>query len=322
MYSPLYADQLNMLTTAVNPPGVHTSTDATTLYYQRMLFQRAMSAFEFAAPDNWDIPYLMSVLAMMGQAVVIYEPEYGVIPQWGTLTGFGIYYQPITANVVSPLINRPDLTIGKDCELIRLTPDYRGIYDIIQTYAELLSLCNASAASSLINSRIAYVFGAESQAAANMIKATIDKISRGETAVVYDNTLTDKQRKLSDMGAGREWKPWEAFTRDVKASYISDMALADYDTILGMFDAEFGIPSLSGAAGKKMERVNTMEVSANLGAKTARVETFYQCLTSSIEKVNRLFARQLTRPVSVRLRYKEEVTPGVGETDTSRVPDV
>lgn len=315
MYSPLFEDQLNLITSSINPPGVYTSTDATTLYYQRMLFQRAMSAFDFDAPKSWDIQYLMAILAASGYAIVLYEPSYGVIPQWGTLTGYGIYYQPIKASVATPLINRPEMPIGKECELIRLTPDYRGIYDIIQTYAELLSLANASAASSLLNSRIAYVFGAESKAIANMLKAIYDKISRGEPAVVYDESLSRGNKKIADMSA-TEWKPWEAFTRDVKASYISDMALADYDTILGMFDAEFGIPSLSGAAGKKMERVNTMEVSANLGAKTARVETFYDCLKSSIDKVNALFGSMLTRPLSVKLRYKGEEVPGnAGETD-------
>ena len=53
-YSPLFFPELNGLTSGVNPPGVYTTNNATTLYFQRMLYQRAMSVFDWTIPEEWD----------------------------------------------------------------------------------------------------------------------------------------------------------------------------------------------------------------------------------------------------------------------------
>ncbi len=313
-YSPLYYPALNNYTAGVNPAGVHTSGDATTFYYQRMLYQRAMSVFQWETPETWDNAYLMYVLAACGYAIVLdsdryakdVSGKYGVVPQWGTLSGYGIYYQPVNAYVANPLINARDLHIGTDCELIRLTPDYCGLFDIIQTYAELLSMAATATSMNLFNSRVSYAIAAKNKSAAATIKAIYSKVSSGEPAVVYDGQL------LQDYN-GTNPQPWEIFTQDVGKNYIADKTLSAYDTILNQFDEEIGIPSLRGAAGEKKERLLTDEVHRNDLATTARLSVWYDCLTRSIEKVNALFG--LSVAVSLRGAGAME------DTDTEEVED-
>lgn len=309
-YNPLFYPSLNMASTAVNPPGVHTSDDATTLYYQRMLYQRAMSVIEWHTPDNWDNSFLQYCLSRFGYAVVLDGSQYsrdnvqfGIVPQWGTLYGYGIYYQPIKATVATPLIYGAELEIGKDCELIRMTPDYMGIYDIIHTYAELLAQANMAASMSLINSKVAWVLAANNKASADTLKMLLSKIYRGEPAVIVDKNLKSN---------GADTEPWAAFTRNVGESYISDRALADFATILGQFDEEIGIPSLRGATASKKERVTNEEVHRNDMATSARLAVWADCLERSVARVNALFGDQLLSPISFEIR-KEEVEQDADE---------
>lgn len=289
-YSPLYYPALNNYTAGVNPAGVHTTNDATTFYYQRMLYQRAMSVFNWNTPATWDNSYLMYCLASCGYAIVLdsdkyakdISAKYGVVPQWGTLSGYGIYYQPVNAYVCNPLINARDLRIGVDCELIRLTPDYCGLFDIIQTYAEMLAMAATATNMNLMNSRVSYAIAAKNKSAAATIKAIYSKVSSGEPAVVFDGSF------LQDYN-GTNPQPWECFTQDVGKNYIADKTLAAYDSILNQFDEEIGIPSLRGAAGEKKERLLTDEVHRNDLATTARLSVWYDCLLRSIEKVNAMF---------------------------------
>lgn len=298
-YSPLFYPELNNYVSMHTPAGVHTTNDATTVYYQRMLYQRAMSVFEWEIPENWDLPYLQWVLSTTGYAIVLDTDQhttdpsrkFGIIPQWGTLYGYGIYYQPTKATVANPLVHAQGLQIGQDCELIRLTPDYSGLWDIIQTYAELLSLAATATSMSLINSRVAFAIAAKNKSAANTIKAIYNKVRMGEPAVVYDGSF------IQDANSA-DPQPWSAFTQDVKNNYIADQTLEAFNTILAQYDEEVGIPSLRGAVGNKKERVTNEEVHRNDAAVTARCSIWLDTLTRSIDKVNNMFG--LT--VSVKLR--------------------
>lgn len=287
MYSPLNYNQLNLLDTVSAPSGVHTTNDATTSYYRRMLFQRCSSVFDFNVPETWDINYLWAVLSTRGYVAVFDSGKYGIIPQMCTLSGIGLFYQPTKASVANALIQRSDMTIGKDCELIRLTPDWHGIWDIVQTYAELLAMSDASTVSSLMNSRVAFVMGAKNKAVANTLKAIFGKISKGELGVVYDqNILRDN--------TGAEPEPWRTFTRDVGASYVADKTLEAYNAILNRFDEEMGIYSLRGAQATKQERLTNEEIHRNDQATEARIQTFARSLEISCNKVNQLFGTDIS----------------------------
>ena len=98
-YSPLFVPELNGLTSGVNPPGVYTTNNATTLYFQRMLYQRAMSVFDWTIPEEWDKNFLQYCLCYLGYSIVVDSDKIarvaaghcGVVPQAGTLYGYGIF---------------------------------------------------------------------------------------------------------------------------------------------------------------------------------------------------------------------------------------
>ena len=315
-YSPLFFPELNGLTSGVNPPGVYTTNNATTIYFQRMLYQRAMSVFDWTIPEEWDKNFLQYCLCFLGYSIVVDSDKIarvaaghcGIVPQAGTLYGYGIFYQPTRANVVSPLLEGTALTIGEDCELIRLTPDYMGIWDIIQTYAELLSQASTATSMSLQNSRVAFAIAAKNKSAAQTIKAIYDKVQRGEPGVVFDGNFI----KDSD---GADPQPWAAFQQSVKDCYVADMTLEAYDTILHQFDEEVGIPSLRGAAGNKKERLLTDEIHRNDSATTARASVWLDCLNQSLERVNSMFGLSL----SVKMREMPELEGGEPDANENNV---
>lgn len=293
MYNPLYYPQLNLYEAGTAPAGVHTTDNATVLYYQRMLYQRAMSVIGVDMPETWDRAYLMYVLTGCGYAVVLdsdkyaakLEDRFGVIPQFGRAYGYNVFYRPRFAMVQSPLVQAQELRVGKDCELIQLTPDFKGIWDIVQTYAELLAECNQAASMSLQNSKLSKVFAAHNRSEAQVLKAMVDKVNRGELAVVLDDHILRRDAKTGALA-----DPTLAIYQDeVAKNWVSDKALADYETILRRFDEEIGIPSIAAVTASGLERVTNDLVHQTDYPTLARIQTWMDCLEESAERVNRLF---------------------------------
>lgn len=215
--------------------------DYTTSYFMRSLYQRAMSVIDFNLPEGWNKQYFINVLFRLGFIAVIPTDRYGIIPQICTLSGYGLYLQPTDVLVNQPLVSFKG-TIGESCELIKLTPDYRGITDIIEHYARQLSTALTSVNMSLENSRLSVLMGAKNKSEAETLKAIAEKISSGEPVIIYDKNL-----KSDDMSSD---EPFWKMSYDVKNNYITDKLLADMGTILNMFDREIGI----GTVDEKKER--------------------------------------------------------------------
>lgn len=319
MSAPYSSGTINSYLSTICPNTFNTTSDLTTAYYERMLFQRAMSVFKFNIPTDWDYGYFTGVLSVMGYLPIVDTSrfdgvtDYGIIPQYGQAYGYGIFYQPKKVNCISPLVSITGAEIGKDLELVRLTPDWCGIWDIIHTYAEQLALCNKAVSMSLTNSTVSWVIAAKDKARATTIKEIFNKVQSGETTVIYDAKALPKSAEDTDL------EPWHTFTRDVKASYVSDLALADYNTILCAFDEEVGIANLRGAAATKKERVTTAEVNVNNVATSARLRTWCDTLDQSIKRVNDFYEQDL---ISYELRREEMLENAKTDNDPSGVGEI
>ena len=122
--------------------------------------------------------------------------------------------------------------IHKEAELIRLTPDYKGIFDIISYYAMLLSALDAGINQSIVNSKFAWLIGAKNKAAAETLKKAFDKINSGEPAVVLDKSFLLEQDNQSKED------PWSFLERtNIKNDYLTTDMLMDRSTLLSAFDA-------------------------------------------------------------------------------------
>lgn len=282
---------------SIRPSTVHCQNTGLVNYFRRYFMHKVMSCFEITIPDTWARNYFEYSLFGRGHVAVFMpdEPfkEMGVLCQAGSLSGYNVFYQPARYVFGNPVIGGYNLTIGEDCEVVKILPDYRGLMDHIQLYADMMGLCVEGAGVNLVNSKLAYVFAAESKAAAESFKKLYDKIASGEPAAVIDKSLFDKVDGHPN---------WMMFTQNIGGSYITDKILNDMATIDNQFDTLIGIPN---ANTQKRERMITDEVNANNKDTQALPAVILQFGQESMDKANRMFGTNL------KIRYRwEESTDG------------
>lgn len=274
-------------------------------YWTRSLFQRmtALISIDGAPefPENrytWDIDALKYQLFICGFGCVFTSRTYGHVVQPATLSGFGLQYQPTGALINSPYfqITEP-LIIGRDCELIKLTPDYTGVFDIVAKYATELREIDISIKSAVRNVRLGYTMLADSDKTARSLRAVREKILNGDDAII-DEKLTKRRPD------GNYDLPWYMFSRDVKQSYVvNDLLEARRDTLVDFY-REIGVRMLD----NKKERMITGEVNAQEAETFIRSEVWAETLKESVDKVNKLFGMNLSITIN-----KPDVIPGETE---------
>lgn len=263
--------------------------DYNTFYFMRSLYQRALSILKFELPDTWDYQYFVNVLFKTGYIAIFDSGKYGIIPQICTISGYGLYYNPTDILVAQPLVQFNG-TIGKNCELVRITPDYMPITDIIEHYARKMSQQWTAINMAIENSKISKLMAAKNKNAKLTLETIAEKISAGEPAVAYN-----KELKESIDGDGGLWT-WS--TND--STYFVTEMLEVMDLLLRQFDSEIGIPAIN----NKKERMLSNEVDILSTGSYSRVNTWIECLKESVDKVNKMFYNKIN--ISFTYNYKEE----------------
>lgn len=279
---PAMYDTRNLFTAINSPSTVHCRNTRLQRYFRRYLLQKAISVFKWEMPETWDKDYFLYTLYGYGYTAILNTDEFGVIPQWGALGGYNVFYRPTYVMITNPLIKgmqKP--TIGVDCTIIKLQPDYGGIMDLVNYYADMLALCAESVGINLVNSHVATVFPAANKAMAESYKKMYDKIASGDPAVVIDKNLFDDTGKPT-------WTPFQA---NIKNEYIADQILSDMRKIEAMFDTDVGIPN---ANTDKKERLVTDEVNANNVETATRCELWLEMLKEAVEETKNMFGINLS----------------------------
>lgn len=276
-YVPLNYDKINLINGTYTPSQVKSVDNAAFNYWQRSLFQRAMSIITIEnMPVRWHgsvKDFLWYCLFKYGYVSVFNDIRFGgECFQPCGLTGWDFYYQPTTAVISNPKL-RIDLTIHKSCEILKLTPDYRGIWDIINRYSEKLATLDGAIDMAIINSKYAIVKGASTKAAAKFLEKVQDKINSGQPAIVFDTSVLVPKDPVTKEDA------FVDLSRDnIKNTYIGGDLLMDFETILHEFDTEIGIPTLPY---QKKERMITDEAQSKQVDATSRslvwVDTMNEC---------------------------------------------
>lgn len=282
-YMPLNYDQINNIEGHLQPSMLKYCNSVTYAYWQRSLFQRAISTIDFKnLPDEWQASvrdFFYWCIFAYGYVGVFETDEFGLAFQPGSFYGFDFYYQPTEFLVANPKLNRR-FKIHEECEIIKLTPDYRGIWDIISYYAMLLSALDNGINMSIVNNKFAWLLGAKNKPAAEALKKAIDKVNSGEMAVILDNSVLQQDPQSKE-------DPWSFLERtNLKQSYLTTDQLMDRSTLLASFDAEIGITSLPY---NKKERLVTAEAESRTNDATARLDVWKATLDSSLELVNKMF---------------------------------
>lgn len=318
-YIPLNYEQINCIDGHYTPSQIKDHNNAAFKLWQRALFQRACSTIDIGLPKIWvrhtDLMYYcLFAIGFVGMG------ELKDIGKWfnpGTLSGYNFYYEPTKFVLANPAlnpdekqefkINQPD----KEVEILKLTPDYRGIWDVIVYYAEKLACIDVAINTAIINTKFAYVVGAKNKAAAQVLKTLFDKVNSGQPAVFFDS-------KLANDGTDQA-EPWQALFRDnLKQSYIITDLLQDFQTIINDFDTEVGIPTLPY---QKKERLVVDEANSKQIDAQSRSIIWYEELKRTADLCNEFMGFPEGDNIRIKLRYdrKEEVEDGNSEDNTDRL---
>ena len=282
MAIPVYQSEINQIVGHYHPNSIHYNS-MSYRYHWRSLYQRVVSVVDFDIPDSWDMDYFEYLIWILGYAIILPTKRYGIIPQHGTLRDLGIMYQPTRAVVSNKWFDFDDLKIWKDCAIIKLSPDYCGIADVIDFYAKKFSLIDASYNVSLINTKIPYIVSAKNKSYAQTFKAVMDKVNQGEPLVVYESV----KKKSEDDFALEDSEPWNFLDLHAGENYISDKLADQYRIILNQFDTEIGIPNNQQSF--KKERLLSNEIESNNAETSTRLTTFINTLERSIDRTNNLY---------------------------------
>ena len=298
-YLPFNYEQINLIQGTYFPSTVKNRNNKAFRFWERAFFQRACSTLILTMPEEWqenkDLMYwCLFAYGFVGCGTL---PDLGRWFNPGTLNGYDFYYRPRNFILANPYYKEAkEMEIGTECELIKLTPDYRGIWDIINYYADKMAQMDVAINTAITNSKFAFIVGAKNKAAAEVLKKLFDKVNSGEPAVFFD-------KKLANDGTDKE-EPWQALFRDnLKQSYIVTDLLRDFQTLINDFDTEIGIPTIPY---EKKERMVTSEAESKQIDATSRSIIWYDTLKDSFERANKFLGLSGDNALKVELRYNME----------------
>lgn len=304
VYCPFNYEQINTAAGLSHPSSVQSCNNKTFDFWERALFQRALSVIDFKLPDTWtgSIKDLFEFcLFSRGYVAVFNRDEYGLTFQPCSLSGYDWYYRPTKALIANPALPTSlELEIGTDTEILKLCPDFQPVWDVITYYAVKLSTLDNAINMSLINNKYAFMLAAKNKAAAAALKKMLDLVNSGEPAVVVDQRVQDDPQSKT--------LPWQIIDRgNLKDSYLTTDQLADFRTLLHNFDSEIGIPTLPI---EKKERMIDAEANSLQADATSRSKVWVETFNESAVSVNEMFGTS----ISASLNYEKEVSE-YGETD-------
>jgi len=283
-----FSDENAKLLESLKIPNVYQTDSFEYRYWFRSLLHKIDSSIVFTnLPEGWNNDFFMFCLWIRGYVLIFKTKrkdlkkygENGIVFQPCYLSGkLDFYYQPVEAVVANPHL---DLTntyeLGKTGYLLKLTPDFLGVLDIIHYYASKLASLSSAIDMSIENSRFGLIATASNEAQSLTLKAIYDKYQKGEALVVYDDLS-----KESDEVIPRK-EPFEIWIQELKKNYILTDQLGDFQSILDSFYTEIGLP----VSAEKKERLITSEADFSVAQSQARISCWVETLKESLEVINK-----------------------------------
>lgn len=270
------------------------STDAMT-YWERSFFQRLRGLIEFnGLPESgpgqvgWDYDAFLYQLFRTGFATVFKSKTYGLVVQPAHPTGYGLQYQPRGMQISTTFFNFPrPLEIGKECGVIKLTPDYQGTWDLVTKYAREMQLAEIAIRQSAINSRFAYAAVAKDDKGKKTMEGIFSQLANGKPAIIVN---ADLRQQLAAKGDGDFSLPIMQFDRDLSKNFILPDLMEYRRNILCDFYRELGVS----VQPNKKERMVVTESKAADAETFNRREVWRITLEKSLDIVNEMYDTNIT----------------------------
>lgn len=286
---PYNYEMINLFNSSYSPSTLHTKNTQMFTFFKKYLLEKVMSVFEFELPEMWDKNYFLYSLFLNGYLAIVNTDKFGVICQHCGLRGYNIYYNPTHAIIVNPLLTGIlEPKIGTQCSLIRLQPNYSGISDIVNYYADNMAMTAETCEMNIMNSKLSFLFAVRGKSQAESMKKILDQVMRGELGVFYDEKLK----------TGNDNIPLDFFNNDLKKNFIAPELQDTLRRWEEMFCNEVGIPNIRS---DKKERMIVDEVNSNNIECFTKAELWLETLKEGVEQTNKMFNLDL----GVKLRHNE-----------------
>lgn len=298
---PIWDNEISLMEARIKPTTISDSLTLAEAFFRRYLTDAICSRIEFSGiPKTWDEGLLKYLLICLGCCCCFDAEGFGNIIQPCGFIGRTIYWRPARALVTNYLLPKQyDLEIGKDCEIIRLTPSWFGISDLIGYYADKMANCAGTIDTNLFNSRLSYIFLAGNSAEAKTFSQLYDKITRGEPLVIAD-------KKIFNADGTPAFFP---FFQNLKQTYIANDAYQTMRSIEADFYTKIGVRAVSF---EKKERLTNDEVNTQAEQSDCLLKVWEKSLRESMDLVNAHFGLS----VSVKTNTDPEPREG-GDPDGS-----
>ena len=258
-----------------NPKSVNDMTNNSFFYYQFQLMTKLKSVLTIEGyPKNWNIDNMWDVILKNGYIPIV-STALGTLALEGGFYGQNMYYMPTNVIVNNSVLGNINRVIGEDGELLYINYEYntfQGVMPLINRYAVLLANIDCSLNVSLMNSRVAHVFEAESDAEVKTLQKMYDDVSKGDPAVF----LKKGTRSLSSSNENSSFL-------NVKNTYIGNDLLLTKKSIMNEFLTEIGI---NNANTDKRERLNSDEVNVNNTEVRCTITRYIDSLNECAKKIN------------------------------------
>lgn len=276
------------------PKSVEGHNNTSYFYYYDKLMKMIYTIFKFDnVPPYWNMPYFKEKLFNRGVLAVV-DTSAGVLPLECSYDGINIWGMPVYFNINNVVLGNLRGKIGEDGELIYFSVvenTYKSMVQLVDRYASLLANIDGSLNTTLINSRIAQVFEANSNSQLKVMEKVYDQISNGKPAVFV--------RKNGE-------EPFEhAIFNNVKNTYIGNDLIITKQSIFNEFKSEIGI---NNSNTQKKERLITSEVKNNKEELNSNIYEWYYNLSDCINKVNAMFK------LNISVSFNEDVVNIKGDT--------
>lgn len=295
---PYSYEMINLFNSSYSPSTIHTKNTQMFMFFKKYLLEKVMSEFEFKLHETWDKNYFLYSMFLKGYLAVVNTNRFGVICQHCGLRGYNIYYNPTHAVITNPLLTGIlEPKIGTQCSIIKLQPDYSGISDIVNYYADNMAMTAEACEMNIMNSKLSFLFAVRGKSQAESMKKILDKVMRGELGVFYDEKLK----------MGNDSIPLDFFNNDLKKNFIAPELQDTLRRWEEMFCNEVGIPN---TRSDKKERMIVDEVNSNNIECFTKTKLWLETLREGINQTNEMFNLNL----DVKLRYNEGGGNSVGRT--------
>lgn len=286
---PYSYEMINLFNSSYSPSTLHTKNTQMFTFFKKYLLEKVMSVFEFELPEMWDKNYFLYSLFLNGYLAIVNTDKFGVICQHCGLRGYNIYYNPTHAIIVNPLLTGIlEPKIGTQCSIIRLQPNYSGVSDIVNYYADNMAMTAETCEMNIMNSKLSFLFAVRGKSQAESMKKILDQVMKGELGVFYDEKLK----------MGNDNIPLDFFNNDLKKNFIAPELQDTLRRWEEMFCNEVGIPNIRS---DKKERMIVDEVNSNNIECFTKAELWLETLKEGVEQTNKMFNLDL----SVKLRHDE-----------------